>query len=212
MRVYGRLAKPTHITNQIGERLDVIIVPRPVFLIPMRRRIRIGMYDRRVEYPPRGTAHGHTRPGARGQRRRVLRAHLPGRSPNKAPTRRCRAAPATRRAMCRLMATSIPACNSRCPPAMYASKNSSISGLLPAAPGSALHQYGRSGRMLEVRPLRLMLALSGAGVHGRQYARASIQDCEKSFARTGIPSENLLKKRPDLVQIHNFDPASPRST
>src|SRR5207247_5011947 len=83
MRVYGRLAKPTHITNQIGERLDVIIVPRPVFLMPMRRRIRIGMYDRRVEYPPRGTAHGHTRPGARGQRRRVLRAHLPGRSPNK---------------------------------------------------------------------------------------------------------------------------------
>src|SRR5438093_8249713 len=127
-------------------------------------------------------------------------------------SRRCRAARATRRAMCRLMATSIPACNSRCPPAMYASKNSSISGLLPAAPGSALHQYGRSGRMLEVRPLRLMLALSGAGVHGRQYARASIQDCEKSFARTGIPSENLLKKRPDLAQIHNFDPASPRST
>ena len=40
----------------------------------------------------------------------------------------------------------------------------------------------------------------------------SIQDCEKSLARTGIPSENLLKKRPDLVQIHNFEPASPRST
>jgi radical SAM protein with 4Fe4S-binding SPASM domain len=32
----------------------------------------------------------------------------------------------------------------------------------------------------------------------------SIQDCEKSYARTGIPSENLLKKRPDLVQIRNF--------
>ena len=32
----------------------------------------------------------------------------------------------------------------------------------------------------------------------------SIQDCEKSYARTGIPSENLLKKRPDLVQISNF--------
>ncbi len=40
----------------------------------------------------------------------------------------------------------------------------------------------------------------------------SIQDCEKSFARTGIPSENLLKKHPDLVQIRNFDPASPRPT
>ena len=40
----------------------------------------------------------------------------------------------------------------------------------------------------------------------------SIQDCEKSLARTGIPSENLLKKRPDLVQLHNFEPASPRST
>ncbi len=36
----------------------------------------------------------------------------------------------------------------------------------------------------------------------------SIQDCEKSFARTGIPSENLLQKRPDLVQITNFNPAS----
>ncbi len=32
----------------------------------------------------------------------------------------------------------------------------------------------------------------------------SIQDCEKSFARTGIPSENLKKKRIDLVQIGNF--------
>jgi len=40
----------------------------------------------------------------------------------------------------------------------------------------------------------------------------SIQDCEKSFARTGIPSENLLKKHPDLVQIRNFDPASPQPT
>ena len=40
----------------------------------------------------------------------------------------------------------------------------------------------------------------------------SIQDCEKSLARTGIPSENLLKKHPELVQIHNFEPASPRST
>src|SRR5213083_2384175 len=38
----------------------------------------------------------------------------------------------------------------------------------------------------------------------------SIQDCEKSFARTGIPSENLLKKHPELVQITNFNPASPR--
>src|SRR5881409_1341721 len=35
----------------------------------------------------------------------------------------------------------------------------------------------------------------------------SIQDCEKSFARTGIPSENLLKKHPELVQITNFNPA-----
>jgi len=33
----------------------------------------------------------------------------------------------------------------------------------------------------------------------------SIQDCEKSFARTGIPSVNLLKKkRIDLVQISHF--------
>jgi radical SAM protein with 4Fe4S-binding SPASM domain len=32
----------------------------------------------------------------------------------------------------------------------------------------------------------------------------STQDCEKSFARTGIPSENLKKKRKDLVQIGNF--------
>src|SRR5438552_732558 len=40
----------------------------------------------------------------------------------------------------------------------------------------------------------------------------SIQDCEKSFARTGIPSENLLKKHPELVQITNFNPASPRPT
>ena len=40
----------------------------------------------------------------------------------------------------------------------------------------------------------------------------SIQDCEKSFARTGIPSENLLKKHPELVQITNFNPASPQPT
>jgi len=35
----------------------------------------------------------------------------------------------------------------------------------------------------------------------------SIQDCEKSFARTGIPSENLKKKRIDLVQIGNLSPS-----
>jgi len=33
----------------------------------------------------------------------------------------------------------------------------------------------------------------------------SIQDCEKSFARTGVPSKNLMAKRPagavGLVQI-----------
>jgi radical SAM protein with 4Fe4S-binding SPASM domain len=36
----------------------------------------------------------------------------------------------------------------------------------------------------------------------------SIQDCEKSFARTGIPSKNLQAKRPagtaGLVQIHGM--------
>jgi AdoMet-dependent heme synthase len=35
----------------------------------------------------------------------------------------------------------------------------------------------------------------------------SVQDCEKSFARTGIPSKNLLSKRqlnPELVQIQGF--------
>jgi hypothetical protein len=33
----------------------------------------------------------------------------------------------------------------------------------------------------------------------------SVQDCEKSFARTGIPSVNLLSQtgqNPKLVQIH----------
>jgi radical SAM protein with 4Fe4S-binding SPASM domain len=38
----------------------------------------------------------------------------------------------------------------------------------------------------------------------------SIQDCEKSFARTGIPSENLLSRKaatPSLIQIQRF-PAS----
>jgi hypothetical protein len=35
----------------------------------------------------------------------------------------------------------------------------------------------------------------------------SIQDCEKSFARTGVPSANLLKKKsapPVLVQIQGL--------
>src|SRR5438876_9635775 len=44
--------------------------------------------------------------------------------------------------------------------------------LLAAVPGSALYQHGRSTGMLEMRPLRLMLALPRAGLHGRQYARA----------------------------------------
>jgi hypothetical protein len=33
----------------------------------------------------------------------------------------------------------------------------------------------------------------------------SVQDCEKSFARTGIPSANMMLRgmvRTDLVQIH----------
>jgi hypothetical protein len=35
----------------------------------------------------------------------------------------------------------------------------------------------------------------------------SIQDCEKSFARTGMPSSNLLSKKsgmPGLVQIQGL--------
>ena len=48
-------------------------------------------------------------------------------------------------------------------------------------------------------------AMSGSRVHGGNMCGPSSQDCEKSFARTGVPSANMLAKRQraaaNLVQI-----------
>ncbi len=79
--------------------------------------------------------------------------------------------------------------------------------------------WRNSSGMNEVRSITLRnLPSCSACVHGGTCTRCpglayqegnmrgpSIQDCEKSFARTGIPSENLKLKRssaPSLVQIH----------
>src|SRR6266566_6847522 len=43
--------------------------------------------------------------------------------------------------------------------------------LLAAVPGGALHQHGRFTGVRAMCPLRHLLALPGAGVYGRQYAR-----------------------------------------
>ena len=63
---------------------------------------------------------------------------------------------------------------------------------IAAAQGSSLDHAARHAVLLPVRARRDLHALPGARLSGRKHARAFLsQDCEKSFARTGIPSENF---------------------
>ena len=54
-----------------------------------------------------------------------------------------------------------------------------------------------------VHPRWNLHALSRSRLHGGNMRGPSTQDCEKSFARTGIPSANMLAKKDAGASLRN---------
>ncbi len=144
-----------------------------------------------------------------GTARRSSASRPAGRPRPTTPRRCCHAAPATPSATSRLTAMSIPACSSRCPPATCAPAVPRHLEALAADEGGALDHPGDL-------PVCSTCAHGGGSCTrcpGLAYMEGNMrgpssQDCEKSFARTGVETAGMLLRREarsidGLVQIRS---------
>ena len=106
------------------------------------------------------------------------------------------AAPATPLATSRPTATFFPACSFRCRPAMCDADDSSTSGVIPTQMNEVRSiRAQRSDHLLVVHPrLATARAVPGLAYMEGNMRGPSTQDCEKSFARTGIPQPICWQK------------------